>query len=38
MSGILTLKKVTKYYGNGGSVVKALNEVDLKWRKVSSLP
>lgn len=33
MSGILTLKKVTKYYGNGGSVVKALNEVDLEMEK-----
>ena len=33
MSGILTLKKVTKYYGNGGSVVKALNEVDLAMEK-----
>ena len=33
MSVILTLKKVTKYYGNGGSVVKALNEVDLEMEK-----
>ena len=33
MSGILTLKKVTKYYGNGGSVVKALNEVDPEMEK-----
>ena len=28
MDKILSLYNVTKYYGNGNSVVKALNEVD----------
>lgn len=33
MANILTLRRVTKYYGNSTSVVKALNEVDLEMEK-----